>query len=53
MLKEYSNVIKNSAAVKTINPPLPRILCLPDVHKLGNYMREIIAATNAALQKMA
>lgn len=44
-LKEYSNVIENSAVLRTKNSSLPRIRCLSKIHKSGNKMREITAAT--------
>lgn len=43
----------NARRIRVPNPSLPRIKCLPKIHKPGNEMREIIAANNAPTQKLA
>lgn len=43
----------NVGRVRMPNPCLPRIRCLPKLHKEGNEMREIIAAMNSPTQKIA
>lgn len=35
------------------NPCLPRLKCLPKIHKEGNEMREIVAAVSSPTQKIA
>lgn len=51
---ECTKVIgEDNNKVKVSNPSLPRIRCLPKIHKEGEEMREIIAATNAPTVKLA
>jgi hypothetical protein len=53
-LKECANLIGNSLQeIRMSNPSLPRIKCLPKIHKPGNDMREIITANNAPTYKLA
>lgn len=44
---------KELGRVRMPNPCLPRIKCMPKIHKEGNEMREIIAAMNSPTQRIA
>lgn len=53
-LKECKQIIGESTGrLRMPNPSLPRIKCLPKIHKEGEEMREIITATNSPTQKIA
>lgn len=53
-LRECADVLgDNEQRVRMPNPSVPRIKCLPKIHKPGGEMREIIAATNGPTQKLA
>lgn len=53
-IRECTKVIGNeNTKIKVPNPVLPRLRCLPKIHKAGDEMREIIAATNSPTTKLA
>lgn len=53
-LRECGTLLgENAKSLKVSNPCLPRMKCLPKIHKPGNEMREIIAGNNSPTHKIA
>lgn len=54
VIRECGSVLNGEERhVRMPNPCIPRMKCLPKIHKDGKEMREIIASTNAPTQNIA
>lgn len=53
-LRECGAILgENARSLKVPNPCLPRMKCLPKIHKPGNEMREIITGTHSPTHRIA